>query len=454
MVTDTNENKTNTNVNNSNFLEAPRYSCALSGAYLSILAINRVVPILHSGPGCGFVQTMGMSFGGGFQSSVPLGGNTTPCTGLTEKHVIFGGEEKLKDLIKSTVKILDGDLYAVVSGCIPSIIGDDEESVISDLRKIDHFPPLINIKAPGFSGTTYDGYEAFFDAVIDQLLEAPEKKEKGLVNILGIVPTQHIFYKGDLLNIKEILGKLGLEANIIFVDFSGLEGLKKIPSAEHTIVLSPWIGIKTAEKIKEKFDVPYTVFPGSPIGPQQTTEFLYRVAEQLNIPKEQVNRVVTDEEKFAYRQIERVADGLVIFGANSPIAVAADSNIAIGVTKFLTNECGMLPLVIVITDPVPVERQEVIVSELTDDLTSVIKPEVHFETDSQKIVEILGRNQFIMLFASSQEKYLAQNEWQALHLSISFPSWDRLIVERSYVGYRGPLGLLEDIVGKAVVPFI
>lgn len=78
---------------------------------------------------------------------------------------------------------------------------------------------------------------------------------------------------------------------------------------------------------------------------------------------------------------------------------------------------------------------------------------MHFETDSCKIREILGRYKLVMIYASSQEKYLAQNEWQSLHLSVSFPSWDRVIVERSYAGYRGGVVLLEDILSKGVMPF-
>lgn len=436
------------------FLEAPRYSCALGGAYMTVLGMEKVVPILHAGGGCGILQTMGMAFAGGFNSVTPLGGNATPCTALLEKHVVFGGEEKLKEQIRSTVKIMKGELYVILSGCIPSIIGDDVDSVIQDIRRGTDFPPLIHAKTPGFAGNSYDGYEIFFDAVIKQLLEESERKEKGLVNILGIVPVQHLFWKGDLLKIKEVLGKLGLKANLIFLEFSGLAALKKIPSAELTIVLSPWVGIKNAKKIEERFGVPYIVFSGVPIGPKQTSEFLYRVAEQLDIPEESVDRVVAEEERFAYRQFERLADGLVIFGANSPIAVAADSNIAISLTKFLTNECGMLPMVVIITDTPPIESQESIATELTEGLDSVLKPEVHFETDSYKIREILGRYKFVTIYASSQEKYLAQNEWQSLHLSVSFPSWDRVIVERSYAGYRGGIVLLEDILSKAVVPFV
>lgn len=46
------------------FLEAPRYSCALGGAYMTVLGMENVVPILHAGGGCGIIQVFGMAFAG------------------------------------------------------------------------------------------------------------------------------------------------------------------------------------------------------------------------------------------------------------------------------------------------------------------------------------------------------------------------------------------------------
>ena len=41
------------------YLEAPRYSCSLAGAYGTTLGNNGGVPILHSGAGCGIGQLSG-----------------------------------------------------------------------------------------------------------------------------------------------------------------------------------------------------------------------------------------------------------------------------------------------------------------------------------------------------------------------------------------------------------
>ncbi len=55
------------------------------------------------------------------------------------------------------------------------LIGDDVEAVIRDFEgKV----PLFNINAPGFSGSSYEGYELFFEAVIDQNPGIPNQRER------------------------------------------------------------------------------------------------------------------------------------------------------------------------------------------------------------------------------------------------------------------------------------
>ena len=82
---------------------------------------------------------------------------------------------------------------------------------------------------------------------------------------------------------KKLFASIGIKANVIFGDGDGLENIKNIPKAEYNIVLNPWIGVRAAEKLKEKFGTPFITFPGVPVGAKQTSSLLYRVAEKLNI---------------------------------------------------------------------------------------------------------------------------------------------------------------------------
>ena len=83
--------------------ESPRFTCALGGAYASALATYSAIPILHSGQGCGMANAQGMTYASGLNSGGPSGTTVTPCSGLIEEHVVFGGEDKLRRLIETTI---------------------------------------------------------------------------------------------------------------------------------------------------------------------------------------------------------------------------------------------------------------------------------------------------------------------------------------------------------------
>ena len=427
-------------------IEAPRYGCALSGAYEAAVGLNGGVPILHSGSGCGMSQLHGSSYAGGQNAPGDYGGTSTPCTCLVEEHVIFGGEKKLRDLLESSIKLLNAELFVVISGCVPALIGDDVEAVISEFR--DQVP-LIHVNAPGFSGNSFDGYELFFEALADQLL-TPKPKQKKLVNILGVIPFQHIFWKGDLKAIQDLLEKIGVEANILFTEFETLEKIDKIPAAEYNIVLSPWNGHRAAKKLEEKFGTPFVSFPGVPVGPKQTTEFLRTVGEKLSIPSETVEGLIKKEERRIYRLLEYPGDNLLIAMPHAYFAVVADTNTAVSVTKFLTNEIGLLPDIIQITDNPPEEYREKIIQEITDYEDVTYTPDVIFEVDSYKIKKNLEGRPYMILFGSSLESHL--NGDFKLHLTVTFPSYNRLVLGDSYAGYDGGPRLVEDAKSISIGP--
>jgi nitrogenase molybdenum-iron protein beta chain len=343
---------------------------------------------------------------------------------------------------------MEGDLYVVISGCVPALIGDDVDSVVREFKgKAD----VIFVNTAGFKGNTFDGYEEFLGAVIDQYLE-PRKKKKKVVNILGVVPFQHVFWKGDLNTVKSLLAKIGVEANILFTQFDGVKKLKEIPEAELNIVLSTWNGHKAAGKLKEKFGQEYLTFPSTPIGPKQTSEFLRSVAKKLKIPRKDVERVIEAEEQHVYRFTEYLTDAIIIGLPHPYAAVVGDTNTVIGITKYLANEVGYLPEVIEITDEPPEEAREWIRRELTENIESAIKPDIIFEKDTFRIRENLRNRSFQVLLGTSLEKWPAAKEFGVSFLSVAFPMYDRVIVDRNYAGYRGGVALLEDLLAKYVGP--
>ncbi|HWQ20895.1 MAG TPA: nitrogenase component 1 [Methanotrichaceae archaeon] len=434
-----------------NVIESPRHSCALGGAYAAASAIRGIIPLLHSGPGCSWANFFGLVAGSGGGCLGDFGAMITPCTYLLEKHVVFGGEEKLKELLYSTEKLMKADLLVVIPGCIPNMIGDNVPQIVDEYNE-DHDVPAIHVKTAGFTGNSYRGYELFLDAAIDQYLKKPEEVKKGRVNILGFAPCQHIFWKGDLREVKRTLELTGLEVNPIFGDIQGIESLQSVPEAELNVVISPWLGIEAAKKLQDKFGTPFIVQEGLPIGPRDTETFIRRVGEKVGIPEDDLRRRLEPQIKESFQFFNYVGVGLYMGLTDSYYAVVPESNIAIGLVRFLTNDAGLLPTVVIVTDSPPEEYKQSIKQRLTENLTSSEKPEVYFENDAYKIENILDKHTNIVILGSSMEKYLAADKYKALHLTVSFPSYDRLLLRRSYFGFFGGINLLEDLLTKLTYP--
>jgi nitrogenase molybdenum-iron protein beta chain len=421
--------------------ESPRFTCSLGGAYGATLAVLGAVPILHSGSGCGMANAHGMTYASGLNSGGPAGTTVTPCSGLIEEHVVFGGEDKLRRLIDSCIKLMKGDLFVVISGCVPALIGDDVDSVVAEFTDR---AKVIHVKTSGFVGNAYTGYNLFLDAVIDGVLK-PRPVTKKLVNLFGIVPNQNIFWKGELRTMKLLLEGIGAKVNTIFSDFGSLGTLEKIPEAELNILFHPWAGTEAVKKLEERFGTPWLKQDFVPVGPKDTSDFLRRTAQKLKIGSRKVEAFIKNEEKYVYRFMEYLTELFMIAMPHSFVAVAADSRTAISFVRYGANELGWNPELAIVTDDPPEWSRENITAKLTEGLEGPTVPRVVYEIDSHRIRQEFKRQPLQVILASSLEKYISKTENEAHHLSISYPTYDRLIVDRNYAGYRGGIAMLEDM---------
>jgi len=418
-------------------IESPRFSCALGGALSTITAIKDTVPIIHAGPGCGVQVFYGQSFTAGFRGSGWIGGVSVPSTNTYEKEVVFGGESRLKEQIENTIELIDGDRYVVLTGCTSELIGDDVSGILREFED----KSIIYAETAGFRGSSYIGYEILLDAFIDQIVKEKPKEEK-LVNIFGIIPSQDVFWEGNLAEIERILNLVGLEVNTIFND----KKIEDLSAAALNIVVSPWSGVKIAQKLKEKFETPYIINP-LPIGVTETNLFLENVGKALGID---VSEVTAKEEERTYKSIDKVADFIVDFDVQLRFATISDSNYAIALNKFLVNELGWIPSLALISDDVPEDYRDYIRKELN--FKKTLSPEVIFSSDSGKLWDALEKEAPNFIFGSSLDKNLAE-KIGAGRLSVSFPIMDRIVIDKGYAGYRGAISLIEDTLSEIAAPF-
>ena len=436
-------------------LDQPRYKCALA-AMQTVHAIPGAIPILHSGPGCAAKLNDNNGTSGRFSP------NIFPCTSISEKEVVFGGSNKLRSTIENALKVIDADLFVVLSGCTGEIIGDDIEEVTSNFA--DAEKPVIWAKTPGFKGNNYVGHDWILKSVFEQYLERDEVtkvwadadgepvKEKGLVNLFVAPPQQDPYWLGNLREIENLLSAIGLKPNTIFGFGRGLDNLKKVPKAEYTILVSPWAGLESAKYLERRFGIKLLQYPVLPIGATETTKFLRAVSEFTGADKDLTERVITEKEAEFYYYIERFADTLLetrILGKR--FTVVSDSEYTIAVTKFLVNDMGLFPEKLFIVDDAPKAFQQKITDEVNN-LNYGIKTEVQFTTDGHDIHEQIKSLDFAgtpLILGSNWEKKLAAG-LGAHYVNVSYPMLEKLVINDHIAGYSGGLHLLEQIFTAAM----
>lgn len=436
----------------SQLIEQAKYSCAL-GALQTVLAIPKGIPIVHAGPGCAARQFSFASTGAGYQGEGYAGGGQISCTNSTQTEVIFGGERKLRATVEGTLKVIDGDLYVIQAGCSAGIIGDDVKQVACEFA--DEGYPVVGVDTAGFKGNNYLGHELIVNSIIDQYIsfEVPNANpRKGVVNVFSVVPFQDAYWRGDLEEIKRLLEGIGLDVNILYGSQSkGFKEWLDIPNAEFNLVIGPWVGVSTAKKLEQLYKTPYLHIPVLPVGLKETSRFLRKVAEFAKLDEEKVNKFIETEEKRFKEYFVSFGDLVADFGCYLPYHVytIADSLYGVGVTKYLVEELGFTPKGFYDID-VPDLKNQAYIEELLTEIDPRYKGDVHFEGDNRviqdKIREKLKESGVrSVILGSTWDKELAAENNESILVHLSLPISDKVIINKSYVGYNGALTLLEDI---------
>ncbi|WP_025692018.1 nitrogenase component 1 [Paenibacillus zanthoxyli] len=436
----------------SKLIEQPRYSCAL-GVQQTVIAIQRAVPIVHAGPGCSTKIHGLLGQGEGY-----AGGSTIPCTNSSESEVVFGGEKKLRGVIDGAFKVIDADLFVVLTGCTSDIVGDDVGQVTREFQNLGK--PIVFAETGGFKSNNYVSHDLIIKAIVEQYVDryAPAKGEviPGLVNVFASIPYQDPYWIGNLQEIKRLLTGIGLTPNILFgPESGGVSEWLTVPQAEFNIVVSAWPGLRSAKLLKRKYGTPFYHFPYLPVGGAETSRFLREVAAfGTSIDREKAEKFIADEERKFYTHIERTADFMLEFRYGIPrvFYTILDATYAVGFSKYLLNELGIIPAEVqYIIDDTPEQYREGIREQFRR-ISDRRSANVEFSVDGGEIQENIRKTspkQRALILGSGWERDMAVDIGADL-LPVSVPITYRLVLNCGYAGYNGGLRLIEDIYDRVL----
>lgn len=422
----------------------------------TIAGINRAVPIVHASGGCAAALSGTYNLAAGYRGTGYCGGTMIPTSNISENNIVFGGEDRLEEQIENSLEILDADLYIVVTGCQVEIIGDDAVSVARRFKGRN----VIGASTPGFLGNTFRGYDAVLKTLIKEVIIPSEIKEIRTVNLLGTVPGHDVFYRGNLDEIKRLLGLLGIKVNTFFGTGESVADIRGYGKAGLNILFSGQAGLEPAKLFEELHGIPY-IKTDLPIGPFGTQAFLYQIGEAVGIDREYIEAVVEKEKRSYYSFLERIVDIYSDIDFQRYAVVAADSYYAYPLTRFLANDLGWIPFLTTINDITDEEAQENYLNKFKD-LTSETKPKVSFHENAGELLKEI-RNSWpynhnqkyydafgpAFVVGSGIERGLAE-KLGAGFLSVAFPVSNRVVLNKGYTGYRGALTLVEDLISELV----
>lgn len=431
----------------------PHYYCALASAY-TVAAIPGAVPITNCSPGCADKQYFGMTFSNGFQGSGTASGGDLPSVNMSENDIVFGGAKKLDTELKAALKIVKGDLFVILNGCAAELIGEDVESVVKPYREKGY--NVVYADVAGFKGNNLKGHEIVIRAIIDQFVgDYHGKRRKKLINLWFEAPYFNTNWRGDYAEMKRILEGAGFDVNVFFgPESAGISEWKTIPKAAFNLVVSPWLGLQTAEYLQEKYNQPFLHIPVIPIGEEATTAFIRKVVRFSGIDPARSENFIAKESRNYYYYLEHFSDFFAEywFGLPSKFATVGDSAYNVALTKFLADQIGMLPVKQIITDNPPEGYRDGI-RELYHHLSDGVDVDVEFIEDGYLAEKSLEKADFgtskPLILGSSWESEIA-DKTGAILLEIGTPATEIVVLNRSFIGYHGALTLLENIYTRAV----
>lgn len=207
---------------------------------------------------------------------------------MNEKDTIFGAVNSLRALAKKVIETHKPKALFIVNSCASGIIGEDIDSLVSELKK-EYDIPIGNINCEGFkSRVWFSGIDAMDHAVLQTLVKAPKEK-RNVVNFIN-------FFESERTYLSEIFKRLGVDIQFLYVN-SSVEEIEHLSEARATVAICSTLGTYLGHALEQKYDVPFlkTI---NPMGMQGFETWFGTIAKILG--KEEEARKIIDAEREKY----------------------------------------------------------------------------------------------------------------------------------------------------------
>jgi len=320
--------------------------CQLSLAVGIVSSFTNVVMIIHSPLGCcsGFVgsgglrKTMRASKGKVDEDFVWL------HTNMDEIDVVQGGIDKLRKAILYAEKEYHPEAIVIANGCVPGIIGDDIDALVSELS--DRVSAkVVPVHCEGFkSKFVASGYDSAYHGVLKHLVDPVQRYDRAIpkeeldaseryqysktVNIFNVGSNSN----GDEVELARLVSGLGLIPHVLPLHAS-IEDLSHIGEAALNVSICATHDDYLLGHLKARFGTEYLI-DTLPIGIKNTNQWLRLIAKHFHLEEEAEKLIAFENEQLreALEPLKKDLQGKSIFvgGGETRILTTAEFFASLG----------------------------------------------------------------------------------------------------------------------------
>ncbi|HEY0196710.1 MAG TPA: nitrogenase component 1 [Methanobacterium sp.] len=225
-------------------------------------------------------------------------------TNLQQEDVVYGAGQKLQDTILGAQERYNPQAIFILTSCTTGIIGEDIEGTVRETQP-QVKAKIVPIHCEGVrSRLVQTGYDAFWHAVIKYLVREPKEKQDDLVNVASMLS----YTWQDRLEIKRLLGKIGLRVNFI-PEFATVEQFEQLGEAAVTAPICPTYTDYLSRGLKKEFGVPYFLYP-TPTGITSTDGWLRQIGKFTD-REDAVEELIAEEHKVWVPKMKAIQEEFI-----------------------------------------------------------------------------------------------------------------------------------------------
>ena len=226
-------------------------------------------------------------------------------TDLTEKDIIYGGEQKLYRALCELIGRYNPNAAFVYATCIVGIIGDDVDAICKRVSSEKNIP-VLSVHSEGFKGTKKDGYQAACEALAHLVgTGAGESAGEYSINILG-----DFNVAGETWMIRDYYQRIGVEVVATLTGDGRVFDIQRAHTARLNVVQCSGSMKYLAKIMQERYQIPFIHI--SYFGIEDMADALYEVARFFKNEKilEQAGKLVASEVRRIMPELDRYREKL------------------------------------------------------------------------------------------------------------------------------------------------